>query len=105
LRFPFKYIQIDGQWAFFRPGPYDWVHHLRPSGKCFCDVYRTGVDGRYEAELGTILMDLADYPIKRSLWLDNGIYLRISDGYTLVIDLNRSMDELGLYEDVFFWGC
>ncbi len=63
----------EGQWAFFRPGPYDWVHPLRPSGKCFCDVYRIEVDAPYEVELGTILMDL-------------------------------SMDELGLYEDVFFWG-
>ena len=92
------------QWAFYRPGPYDWVHPKRPKGKCFCDIYRSVEENRFnEEELGTIIMDLAHYPFKKELWNDNGIFIQLKGGYIFDIDIKRSMIELGYDEDVFFW--
>ena len=96
----------EGQWAFYRSGPYDWTHPKRPRGKCFCDVSRFTDEDRFlDEEIGTIIMDLAHYPFKKELWDDNGVYIQLREGYFIYIDIVRSMKELEYDEDVFFWGC
>lgn len=93
----------EGQWAFYRPGPYDWVHPKRPRGKCVCEVYRLEKDLSNEEYIGAVIMDLADYPFKRSLWIDKGIYIRLFDRYYIDIDFRRSINMVGYDENVFFW--
>ena len=95
----------SGQYAFNRLGPYGWIHPMRPTGKCICEVYRSDEDELNEQLLGTVIMDLSAYPIKRDLWIDNGVYILLDDRYFLEIDLKESIKRLGYDEDVFFWGC